>query len=210
MAGALLRRLLLDRFSEQSDWESPITSRIPIFSAAGGQLSCRYNRNWITGATVRMNRPLSAEETAMFDFFDDAARANALSLRLDPGDMYFASNYTVLHGKAAHEDEPDLEDVKRLLLRVWINIPGFRQFADEATVRYGLTSHGNIGWTGRSSWRAATSRPAIAGRSAGPTPGCRLIPRAAPHQRRPAACRPAAPQPGPSQPGPRRKPPWRS
>lgn len=137
-----------DRFGEQADWESPITAKIPIFSHADGHLSCRYNRNWITGATVRMNRPLSDDETAMFDYFDQAARANSMSLALHPGDIYFASNYTVLHGKAAHEDEPDIEDVKRLLLRVWINIPGFRHFADEATVRYGLTSHGNIGWTG--------------------------------------------------------------
>ncbi len=137
-----------DRFGEQASWEQPTTARIPIFSHADGQVSCRYNRNWITGAAVRMERPFSDDETAMFDFFDAAARKNSISLQLRPGDMYFASNYTVLHGKAAHEDEPDVEDVKRLLLRVWINVPGFRRFSDEPTVRYGLTGHGNIGWTG--------------------------------------------------------------
>jgi hypothetical protein len=54
----------------------------------------------------------------------------------------------VLHGRAAYEEETEDFGEKRHLLRVWLNMPGFRAFADEATVRYGLSSHGNIGWTG--------------------------------------------------------------
>lgn len=143
----LYRGFRWDRFGEQAAWESPMTAEIPVFSHAGGQVSCRYNRSWITGASVRMNRPFDATEEAILDFFDQSARAGAVQLALHPGDMYFASNYTVLHGKAAHADEHVVEDAKRLLLRVWINLPDFRAFSDEATVRWGLTHHGNLGWT---------------------------------------------------------------
>ncbi len=143
----LYRGFRWDRFGEQAAWEAPVTAEIPVFSQAGGQVSCRYNRSWITGASVRMNRPFDATEEAILDFFDKSARAGSIQLALHPGDMYFASNYTVLHGKAAHADEHVVEDAKRLLLRVWINLPDFRAFSDEATVRYGLTLHGNIGWT---------------------------------------------------------------
>lgn len=137
-----------DRFGEQAAWEAPMTDPIPVFSSAGGRVSCRYNRSWITGAATRMNRPFDETETAILDFFDQSARANSIELSLHPGDVYFANNYTVLHGKAAHEDAPDAEDQKRLLLRVWLNVPHFRTIANEATVRWGLTRHGNIGWTG--------------------------------------------------------------
>ena len=137
-----------DRFGEQAAWESPMTDPIPVFSEAEGQVSCRYNRSWITGAATRMNRPFDAAEEAALDFFDATARAQSIEIKLLPGDVYFASNYTILHGKAAHEDVPDAPDLKRLLLRVWLNVPGFRAFSDEGAVRWGLTRHGNIGWTG--------------------------------------------------------------
>jgi hypothetical protein len=146
--GRLAEGFHWDRFGEQAEWESPITAKLPVFSEANGQVSCRYNRSWITGASVRMNRPFNETEVAILDFFDHAANRDSLKLELHPGDLYFASNYTVLHGKAAHEDEPEAPDLKRLLLRVWINLPDFRAFSDEASARFGLTVHGNIGWTG--------------------------------------------------------------
>ncbi len=138
-----------DRFSEHAPWEQPMsTSKIPIFSYANGQLSCRYNRSWIMGAFARMEKQVSNAEQVLFDFFDQVAEENRLEIDLQPGQVYFASNYTVLHGRAAYEEDTEDFGEKRHLLRVWINIPGFRAFADEQVVRYGLTSHGNIGWTG--------------------------------------------------------------
>lgn len=138
-----------DRFSEHAAWEKPMSvAKIPVFSYAGGQLSCRYNRSWISGAFARLEKTMSNAEQVLFDFFDQAAEENRLEIDLQPGQLYFASNYTVLHGRAAYEEETEDFGEKRHLLRTWLNMPGFRAFADEATVRYGLSSHGNIGWTG--------------------------------------------------------------
>ena len=136
-----------DRFGEHGKGEAASSPQpIPIFSAAGGQLSCRYNRSWITGSFARANRTMTNAETAMFEFFDEVAERNRIEFTLQPGDVYFASNYTVLHGKTAQEEPSAEETAKRLLLRVWYNVPGFRRFAQE-NVRYGLSSHGNLGWT---------------------------------------------------------------
>jgi hypothetical protein len=138
-----------DRFSEHAPWDQPMsTTRIPVFSYAKGQLSCRYNRSWITGAFARMEKQMSNAEQVLFDFFDQVAEENRLEIDLQPGQVYFASNYTILHGRAAYEEDTEDYGEKRHLLRVWLNMPGFRAFADEAVMRYGLTSHGNIGWTG--------------------------------------------------------------
>ncbi|CAD6557708.1 TauD/TfdA family dioxygenase [Paraburkholderia sabiae] len=140
-----------DRFGEQKDWEEPMTPRkIPVFSISNGTLSSRYNRNWINAASVRRGVPFTEREAAVLDFFDEMAHKHELPLQMRPGDLYFASNYTVLHGRHAYdENEQTPADQKRLFLRVWLNIPEIRSFDDESLVRYGLTSHGNIGWTSR-------------------------------------------------------------
>lgn len=139
-----------DRYGEHKEWEEPVSPRkIPLFSfSSEGHLSTRYNRNWITAASVRRKQPFTDREAAILDFFDAMARKHALPVRMRPGDVYFASNYTVLHGREAYEENDNTPpDQRRLFLRVWVNIPDIRRFADESLVRYGLTSHGNIGWT---------------------------------------------------------------
>jgi hypothetical protein len=138
-----------DRYGEHKEWEEAISPRkIPLFSFSEGRLSTRYNRNWITAASVRRNIPFTEREEAILDFFDEMARKHALPMHMQPGDVYFANNYTVLHGREAYQESEDTpSDQKRLFLRIWVNMPNIRPIADESLVRFGLTSHGNIGWT---------------------------------------------------------------
>lgn len=137
-----------DRFGEQAAWEPPISpTPIPLFSEASGKVSCRYNRSWITGAFARRDQEIPPDVTAMFDFIDEVAANNRLAFLLQPGDLYVANNYTVLHGKVAHDDQTDDLRLKRHLMRIWYNSPGFRTFSDEERVRHGVISHGNLGWT---------------------------------------------------------------
>ena len=84
----------------------------------------------------------------MLDFIDEAAAANALKFEMHPGDAYFANNYTVFHGREPYEEEPDWELAsKRLFLRIWLNLPDVRPFAEVMAMRFGVISHGNLGWT---------------------------------------------------------------
>ncbi|MCP5432536.1 MAG: TauD/TfdA family dioxygenase [Alphaproteobacteria bacterium] len=147
---ALYEGFVWDRFNENKPTEEATSGRrIPVFSYAGGQLSCRYNRPWMTGPFERAGRKPTNEETVVFDTFDAFADRNRLVVELRPGQLYFASNYTVLHGRAEYAEETrDLAE-KRHMLRIWLNMPGMRSFADEDTVRFGLMRHGNLGWTGR-------------------------------------------------------------
>lgn len=138
-----------DRRNEHAPWEPEVTPwKVPVFSEADGQLTTRFNRPWIQGVNRRQGSPPTDEENAMFDFIEAVARANHLEVEMAPGDVYFASNHTVFHGRAAYEEEPDWSEAeKRLFLRLWLNVPGFRAFADEAVVRHGQIAHGNLGWT---------------------------------------------------------------
>src|SRR5439155_17371598 len=104
--------------------------RIPVFSERGGRISCRYLRAFVELAEQRHGRRLSDGERRALDLFDQiAARPELqLRLRLEPGDLLLVNNYSVLHARTAFDDAPD-DASKRLLLRLWIQIPGFRPLA---------------------------------------------------------------------------------
>lgn len=138
-----------DRMGEQAPWEPPYTPwKVPVFSYAGGQLSSRYHRGWIRAGARRRGEPLSEAANAMIDYVDHTLETHALAFEMNPGDAYFANNYTVLHGRAAYEEEEAWRPAdKRLLLRLWVSVRGIRAFADEAAMRFGPILHGNLGWT---------------------------------------------------------------
>ena len=119
---------------------------MPVFSVAGGKVSCRYNRYWMAMAARRNGSGWSDDERAAVDLFDEIAHENRFELDFQPGDVQFANNYVVLHGRDGHEFEPD-EDRKRLLLRIWVDFAEARPMTDESIVRYGIVRHGNLGWT---------------------------------------------------------------
>ena len=136
-----------DRMGEHGDGESATSGyRVPLFSAANGMVSCQYNRHWIESAADRNNAPMLAEDSAILDFIDAVAFETCFEFPFHPGDITFSNNYTVMHGRAAHAIVPD-EDRKRVLLRIWLDVPAFRHFSDEAIVRYGIGYHGRLGWT---------------------------------------------------------------
>ena len=136
-----------DRMDEHGDDETATSGyKVPFFSNANGVISCRYNRSWINKANIRRNSPMSESDAALLDLIDDIAVETRLEFPFHAGDIQFANNYTTLHGRAAHESQPD-EAEKRVLQRIWLNVPAFRDYADESIIRYGIGTHGKIGWT---------------------------------------------------------------
>lgn len=89
---------------------------------------------------------LSIEETEVFEFIRETAAANSYAFPLHKGEIAFCNNYTVFHGRAGHAPIAD-EAQKRLLLRIWMDLPEVRLFADEGRIRYGTIRYGNLGWT---------------------------------------------------------------
>ncbi|MFN0029633.1 MAG: TauD/TfdA family dioxygenase [Acidimicrobiales bacterium] len=136
-----------DRLGEHGPHEAPTTGyKVPVFSRRDGVLSCRYNRYWMAAADRRHDRHNTAEQRRALDLFDEIAARDRLAIRFEPGDIQFVNNYTVLHGRAAHE--PQTEEARmRLLMRIWLDFPQPRALLDEAVMRYGVVRHGNLGWT---------------------------------------------------------------
>jgi hypothetical protein len=146
-----------DRQNEHGSTETPTTGyRVPVFSQHSAQVSCRYNRNWITKAAQRGDG-FSTQETALLDLFDALARENRFEFPFLPGDVQFVNNYVVLHGRARHTSAPS-EAEARVLMRVWFNIDEIRPFADEAIIRHGILRHGLLGWSAKDVTGGLTGR----------------------------------------------------
>lgn len=144
---ALIEGFEWDRLGEHGPGESPTSGyRVPVFSVHDGVVSCRYNRYWMAAAQRRNDTHNTPAQREALDLFDRLAARDRLEFAFNPGDVQFANNYVVLHGRAAHEPIED-EDRVRLLMRIWIDFPEARPMVDEAIVRYGVVRHGNLGWT---------------------------------------------------------------
>ncbi|MBM3584221.1 MAG: TauD/TfdA family dioxygenase [Alphaproteobacteria bacterium] len=131
------------RMGEEMPGESSITPHdVPALSYCDSKISCRYVRELLDAGADMAGRPLTTFEKAAFDFFDATASRTDMCLRyvMEPGDMMFYSNWTVLHGRTAFENGPR-HDQKRHILRLWLDMPGSRPVVPETAI-FGVSGVG--------------------------------------------------------------------
>jgi Taurine catabolism dioxygenase TauD, TfdA family len=112
-----------------TDWKSeePLGSlgwyEGPLFSNCEGALSGTVQVKRIIEAQRFSEVPrLTGEEVTCMMYIQSLLKrpGMALTMRLQPGDMQFVSNYTVLHARTSFVDSPDDPEYQRALLRLWI------------------------------------------------------------------------------------------
>ena len=142
----LFKPLCTDRRGEVPAGQKP-WHEIPVFSFYQGHLSALYARRYIESALRFPEvQPLTDDETAALDLFDELANDPALNTQMafQPGDMQWVHNHTMLHDRTAYEDWPDLED-KRHLLRLWLAVPDARPLPEVYAQRFGKVDIGDRG-----------------------------------------------------------------
>jgi hypothetical protein len=146
----LLRVLLdpieTDRRGEVPEGGKPYFS-IPVFNWHEGLVSAIYQRQYIESARRFPGvAPLSPLQIQALDLFDELANDPALSLmmELQPGDMQFVHNHTILHDRTAFEDFPEPER-KRHLLRLWLAPTNARPLPEVYAERFGSVTPGDRG-----------------------------------------------------------------
>ena len=96
--------------------------QVPIFCEEQGRISCFCNRVFMPADEMP---PELKEALAFFD--DVAARPEVRAdFMLEPGEMVFWHNYQMLHSRRSFADTAEQ---KRLLLRLWLNVPEGRPMA---------------------------------------------------------------------------------
>ena len=119
----LYRGFRYHRFGEQAPGEPAVTPfEVPVLSERDGLVSARYVPEYITMAAAELGEPLPELDRAALAYFNELAASKDLrfDLMLEPGDLSFINNYTVLHTREAFDDG-ERPDEKRLLLRLWLS-----------------------------------------------------------------------------------------
>jgi hypothetical protein len=116
-----------------------------VFTETDGIVSCRYARSYIDHAEKTTGIALAPLERAALDALDAICREPDLMLefKMQPGDIQYANNYTVLHARRGYTDAPE---AKRLMLRLWLEADWVRPVADPMA-RYEFIRFGNAGRT---------------------------------------------------------------
>ena len=129
-------------------------------------VAVRYNPSWITKGNEAANAaaPLSdaadcwsppseadfgAADAEALTFLTDTLHEDRLDFSFARGDVQFCNNHVCTHGRATHALVQQ-EELKRLLVRVWMDLPGAATLEDEPIQRYGTIRHGEHAITRRS------------------------------------------------------------
>jgi len=130
-----------------STGEPPLSShRIPVFGKRGESLVCYFNAISIGRALAEDNIEDDPAALEAFEVFKTTAARDGLLYRrmLEPGDLQFLNNRTVMHGRTAFEDYQEV-DRKRLMLRLWLKMPDWPDPPESMTLqrdRQALRSEG--------------------------------------------------------------------
>ena len=146
LAPHLFLPVATDRRGEVPENEDPFFT-IPVYSWHRNFLTCIYQRNYIDSAQRFETAPrLSAQQLEALDLLDDIVNEPDMHLRmrLQPGDMQFVYNHSLLHDRTGFTDWHEAEK-RRHLLRLWLSVPGDRPLPAVFAQRYGSVDIGDRG-----------------------------------------------------------------
>ena len=143
LAAALFDPIATDRRGDEAPGQKPYFE-IPVFTWHAQMMSTIYQRQYIDSAqrfedAMRLT-PLHVEALDCFDALANDSKLNFL-MRLEPGDMQFVHNHTLLHDRTAFDDWPEAGR-QRHLLRLWLSSPQARPLPAIWAERYGSVEPG--------------------------------------------------------------------
>jgi len=157
---------LLDVF--YADWyhsrqgeEAPGETRAypkPIFAIRDGHFTGLFSPNYIRAAQEysEVPRMTHAQEEALA-LFGVLSEELALEMAFEPGDIQLLNNHLIYHARTRFEDHPEVER-RRLLLRLWLAVPGSRPLPAGYELVFGSIEAGAVrgGVPSREGWRDVT------------------------------------------------------
>ena len=146
--------------SRQGD-EAPGETRAypkPIFSFRDGHFTGLFSTNYITFAQEYPEVPrFTRQQVEALELFGVLADELALNMAFEPGDIQLLNNHLIYHSRTNYEDY-DGADKRRLLLRLWLAVPGSRPLPAGYETLFGSIEAGAVrgGVPSRDGWRDVT------------------------------------------------------
>ena len=149
---ALFEPFTVDRRGEpgRPGEESDLYYRLPVFSYHRGLLTAHLKIMDYYKSAERhpgVSRMTQAQQDALTLLWEIAHRPGvAVEFLMQPGDLQFACNYSVLHARSTFEDWDEPER-KRHLLRIWLCIANSRELPATFKPLYQSVAPGTVrGW----------------------------------------------------------------
>jgi hypothetical protein len=146
--------------SRQGD-EQPGESRAypkPIFGFQGEHFTGLFSPTYIRSAQEFPEVPrFTREQQEALDLYTQLSEELALSMAFEPGDIQLLNNHLTYHARTSFDDYAEPER-KRLLLRLWLAVPGSRPLPEGWELVFGKTEPGVVrgGVPSREGWRDVT------------------------------------------------------
>src|SRR5262249_52856352 len=156
---ALFTGFRYHRRGEELPGEPEITpAAVPLLSVQDDAPSLLSLRAYREMAAKELGTPLPADLVAALDYFEEvAARPDVrLEFTMQPGEVIFFNNCTMLHNRTAFEDGAD-PTRKRHLLRLWLMLDGRRPLAPAVHAYKG--TQGIVGRGDRSTYYTGAALP---------------------------------------------------
>lgn len=137
------------RNGEEGPGEAAYSAVVPVFTQAGGMVSCRFNASMMQRGMASAGQQLTRLQEEALDFVEATARRRDIchATYMEPGDIQFLNNYTTLHCRTEFENWPDPAR-DRLMLRLWLLSDGVRDFGGlETAMRDAPLIYGRQGRT---------------------------------------------------------------
>lgn len=146
--------------SRQGD-EQPGEARAypkPIFGFRDAHFTGLFSPAYIRSAQQfpEVPRLTGAQEEAL-DLFGVLSDELALDMAFEPGDIQLLNNHLIYHARTRYDDHPE-KGRKRLLLRLWLAVPGSRPLPRGYELLFGNIEAGAVrgGVPAREGWRDVT------------------------------------------------------
>jgi hypothetical protein len=130
----------------------------PIFGFRDGHFTGLFSPAYIKFAQEFPEVPqLTPAQEEALDLFGVLADELALDMAFEPGDIQLLNNHLIYHARTHYDDYPE-KDRKRLLLRLWLAVPGSRPLPKGYELLFGNIEAGAVrgGVPSREGWRDVT------------------------------------------------------
>jgi hypothetical protein len=135
----------------------------PFFGFRDGYFTGLVSPLYIRAAQKFPEVPrLTQKQQEALELYATLSNELALDMSFEPGDIQLLNNHLTYHSRTSFEDYPEPER-KRLLLRLWLSVPGSRPLPAGYELVFGGIGAGEIrgGVTCRDGWRDVTQFRAL-------------------------------------------------
>jgi hypothetical protein len=157
----LIEVFYADWYNSRQGDEAPGESRAypkPIFGFRDGHFTGMFSPAYIRSAQQFPEVPrLSARQEEALELFGALADELVLDMAFEPGDIQLLNNHLIYHARTNYTDHEE-KDRKRLLLRLWLSVPGSRPLPHGYELLFGNIEAGALrgGVPSRDGWRYVT------------------------------------------------------